>query len=179
MKTKFYTTSVFLLGVFLMIDTSLLAQSTGTRSSREAERAREARTARAVVITPEVEEVEMFEFDHQYAYTTGSSDRNSKLTLSKRYSGHTANKKGTFEIEEGVRKIRLSIHGSVNVGEIEIKLYTPEQELKRLTIDDSADVSWSQSINIEEGETKYYGEWTYIIDARQVEGSYSLSISTY
>ena len=109
-----------------------------------------------------------------------SSEKNSKLTLSKHFEGESTSKTGTFSVEKGVKKIRLSISGHVHSGTINVELYIPgKKELKKLTVDDSADIHWSQSINIKEGDTKYFGEWTYVINAKSAKGEYSLSLSTY
>ncbi|HEC44455.1 MAG TPA: hypothetical protein ENI20_16660 [Bacteroides sp.] len=181
MKNKILFSFAIILGVFLMMDTPLLAQSTGVTSSSSKESSREYSRAATYYVTPDVELHDISVGDYSFAYTTGSSsEKNSKLSLSKRYSGQSADKTGTFNIEDGVSKIRLSISGSVVVGKINLELYMPgKKELKRLTIDDSADISWSQSINVQEGDTKYYGEWTYVIKAVSVEGRYNMSISTY
>lgn len=191
MKRKCILISASVFGVFLMVNTPLLAQSTGVskESSREAERverealraAREANEAR-VIVAPDIQIGDWSQGDYGFAYTTlgTSTAMNSKLTLSKRYSGQSTSKTGTFNIEEGVTRIRLQISGTVEVGKIGLELYLPGKKvLKQLTIDDSADISWSQSINIKEGETKYYGEWTYVIKAESVEGRYQMSINTY
>jgi hypothetical protein len=178
MKNKILINIAIVLGVFLMLDTPLLAQSTGTSSSSSRE---SSRSSSRFYVTPDVELHDISVGDYGFAYTTGSSsEKNSKLSLSKRYSGQSADKTGTFQIEDGVKKIRLSISGSVVVGQINLELYMPgKKELKKLTIDDSADISWSQSISVPEDDTKYYGEWTYVIKAVSVEGKYNMSISTY
>jgi len=179
MKRKFFYSALAILGVFLMIDTPLLAQSTGTSSSRSSSRARA--TSRVVVpAVPDVEDIEMHDYNHSFVYTTTSSDKNSKLTLSKRYEGTTATKNGAFKVEDGVKKIRISITGKVEQGKINVELYLPDgKDVGKFQMDDTADVNWSQSIGIDEEETKYYGEWTYIIKTEDAHGYYSLSLSTY
>jgi hypothetical protein len=123
------------------------------------------------------------QFDHDYSYvwtSASSSEKNTKLTLSKDYNGESASKTGTFSVEQGVRKIRLAIHGSVKSGTINLELYLPgKKELKKISIDDSADIEWSQSLDIKEDDNKYFGEWTYVINAQNATGFYSLSLSTY
>jgi len=154
----------FVFGVFLLLNPPLLAQSTG------------------VVVAPQdVPDLrEWRDFDHGYVYTTSSQERNTKLTLSKDYNGESTMKTGTFNVEQGVKKIRLSIQGSVKSGNINLEVYLPgKKELKKLSMDDSADIQWSQSIDIKEGDNKYYGAWTYVINAQNAKGYYSLSLSTY
>jgi len=176
MKKKVFITLVLAFGVFLIIDTPLLAQSTGS-SSRESHR--EARSAR-VMVAPEIEIRDIHDFDYQYISGSSSSEKNSKLSLSKHYDGQTTSKTGTFSVEEGVRKIRLSISGDVRSGEIGVEVYLPgEEELINLSFDDSAEISWSQSINISDDDTKYFGKWKYVITARKAEGAYNLTLTTY
>lgn len=191
MKKHLFLSFILALGVFIMIDTSLLAQTVESKtsssesessSSRARSTDRSARSLdRASGVYVTAPDVEVREFYDGFAYTMSSTgDNNSRLSLSKRYSGQSANKEGTFTIEEGVKKLKLSISGSVEVGKIGLELYMPGRKvLKRLAIDDSADISWSQNISIPEGETKYYGTWTYVIKAESVEGKYSMSISSY
>ena len=123
----------------------------------------------------------MHDYAHGYAYTTSSSvEKSSKLNLSKTYKGTTTTKKGTFKVDEGVRKIRISISGRVESGKITVDLFLPDgKEVGTFRVDDTADVDWSQSISIEEDESKYYGEWSFNIKAEEAHGRYSLSLSTY
>jgi hypothetical protein len=181
MKRKSFYTVLALMGVFMMIDLSVLAQSTGTSSSKSSSRSREASRARVVIPpVPDLEGIELYDFDHGFAYTTSSSEKNSKLSLSKRYEGATTTKKGSFNVDEGVKKIRISISGNVESGKINVELYLPNnKEVGKFLIDDTADVHWSQSINVEEEESAYYGEWTFVIRAEEAYGSYVLSLSTY
>jgi hypothetical protein len=188
MKNKLFIAAV-ILGVFLMIDTSLLAQDTGTSTSTSRSSSRVSPTSRArttvvvppVPAVPDLEDIEMHDYTHGYSYTTSSSvEKSSKLSLSKRYEGTSTTKKGTFKVDEGVRKIRISISGRVESGKITVELYLPnEKEVGTFTIDDTADIDWSQSITVEEDETKYYGEWSFNIKAQEAHGRYSLSLSTY
>ena len=148
----------------MLLNTPLFAQSTGS-----------------IHVMPEIELPELPDLEHNFVFaTTSSAERNTKLTLSKDYNGESTSKTGTFSVEQGVKKIRLSISGSVESGKINLELYLPgKKELKKLSIDDSADIQWSQSLNVKEGDNKYYGEWTYVINAQNAKGSYSLSLSTY
>ena len=204
MKNKLLITLIAVFGVFLILDTPLLAQSAESTKQAE-EKAKQAeeravqaeressssisRTSRSsrssgtsrIYVSPDTDLEYVSGGDYSFAYSTGSSvEKNSKLTLSKKFSGQSADKSGTFSIDEGSEKIRISISGRVEVGKITLALFLPDKkELTKLTIDDSADVSWSQSINIKEGDKKYFGDWSFTVKAESVEGSYHLSISTY
>ena len=193
MKKHLFLSFILTLGVFIMVDTPLLAQTSDTKSSKSESESSSSRASsrsayrsarsidRSSGVYVTAPDVEFRELQDGFAYTMSSSgDNNSRLSLSKRYSGQSTNKEGTFSIEEGVKKLKLSISGTVEVGKISLELYLPGRKvLKRLTIDDSADISWSQNISIPEGETKYYGTWTYVIKAESVEGRYNMSISSY
>ncbi len=181
MKNKLFIAAV-ILGVFLMIDTSLLAQDTGTSSSSSSSRSSEASRSRVIVVppVPDLKAIEMHDYTHGYSYTSSSAEKSSKLNLSKRYEGTSTTKKGTFKVDDGVRKIRISISGRVESGKITVDLFLPDgEEVGTFKVDDTADVEWSQSINIEEDETKYYGEWSFNIKAQEAHGRYSISLSTY
>ncbi len=174
MKKKIIASLAALFGVFLVLNTPLLAQETG------------------VVVKPEVRElerervraeVERAAREHvgTYVFTsTGSPERSSKLTISKDYDGESSSKTGTFTVAEGVKKIRISISGFVKSGKIGLEVYMPGNKvLQKLSIDDTANIEWQQSINIQEDDTKYFGEWTYVVKAENAKGFYSLSLNTY
>jgi hypothetical protein len=195
MRKRLILTAFTVLGVFLLVRTPLMAQSTGTKdkeeATREVERAeraeREAGRAESmtkVLVSPKLDKMIVGQpFDHEfnYVWTPGSSsDRNTTLTLSKSFTGEVTSKTGTFNVEEGIKKIRLSIIGNVRYGKIDIEIYLPgKKELKKLTIDNSADIQWSQSLDVKEGDNKYYGDWTYVINVQKAEGTYKFSMSTY
>jgi len=76
--------------------------------------------------------------------------------------------------------MKINIEGHVQSGTIKVTLVLPGGEVyKDLTMDDSADLSWSTSFTIDEGVKKYHGSWTYKIKASSAEGMYNLSITTY
>lgn len=107
------------------------------------------------------------------------NQNSTQLMLSKEYDGTSGENTGEFQIEESVRQIRFSIDGSVEEGSIVIKLLLPEGKIfKELTIDNTADIRFSQSLVIREEENKYSGRWKYVIKANKTTGRYRLSINT-
>ncbi len=72
------------------------------------------------------------------------------------------------------------ISGKVRAGEIIIKvLYPGGKVFKELTITSSAEITFTQSLTINEGSgDKYVGSWTYEVRAEKAEGNYTLAIST-
>ena len=183
MKQRNFIIMLAVLGVFIFIDTSILAQSTGTAKEETEIAVREAEHAHQELIAREksrARAASRAREDYVYVTSYGSNEHNSRLMLSKRYNGQSIDKQGTFEIDDEIRKLKLSIEGEVNSGSIKISLILPDgKPYKSLTMDDSADIHWSESLNIKEGETKYYGTWKYRITTKVADGSYHLSINTF
>lgn len=104
----------------------------------------------------------------------------SQLTLRKNFNGTTDTSQGYFDVEPDIRHFRCMISGSVKSGEIFIRVQYPGGKVfKDLTINSSADINFSQSVSIREGEeSKYAGTWSYVIRADKAEGNYMLQIST-
>jgi len=104
----------------------------------------------------------------------------SQLTLRKSFNGVTGRSNGEFDVEESVRHFRCVISGSVRTGEIQVILKYPDGKFfKDLTINTSADINYSQSISIKDGdEKKYIGSWRYEIKADEAEGNYMMQIMT-
>lgn len=118
--------------------------------------------------------------DGQFYFSTGNRGSQSQLTLKKNFDGTTNTSKGNFEVDENIRQLRCMINGSVDSGEIAIAIEYPDGKLfKELVINSSADINYSQSVAIKEGEEKkYVGSWSYTIKADKAEGHYMLQIST-
>ena len=116
-----------------------------------------------------------------YQFITGfDQGTHSQLTLRKSFEGTTDTSKGEFDVQPDVRNFRCMINGSVQSGEIHILLEYPDGKVfKELTINSSADINFSQSVSIREGEdSNFAGSWSYVIKADKAEGSYMLQITT-
>jgi hypothetical protein len=183
MKQRNFIVMLAVLGVFIFIDTSILAQSTGTAKEDEEISVRRAQHAEQEAQSREMSRTRSLSRareDYIYVSGYGSGEHNSKLTLSKNYNGQSIDKQGTFEVEDKITKLKLSIEGHVNSGSIKVSLLLPDGKIyKSLTMDDSADIQWSESLNIKEGVTKYFGTWKYRITTKVADGSYHMSINTY
>ncbi|KPL16198.1 MAG: hypothetical protein AMS26_05425 [Bacteroides sp. SM23_62] len=182
MKQRNLITVLAMLGVFIFIDPSTLAQSTGILPDEEHKAAmiRQAEKAHQEAITRERARARSARDDYVYVTGWGSGERNSSLMLSKRYNGQSIDKQGTFEVDDNIKKLKLSIDGEVNSGSITVSLILPDgKPYKSLTMDDTADIHWSESLSIKDGEKKYYGTWRYRITTKVADGSYHLSINTY
>ena len=183
MKQRNFIIWLAVLGVFIFLDTSILAQSTGTAKEeaeiavRRAEHAEQAARSREM---SRARSLSRAREDYVYVTGYGSGEHNSRLMLSKEYNGQSIDKQGTFEVDDNTTRLKLSIEGHVNSGSIKVSLILPDgKPYKSLTMDDSADIHWSESLTIKEDETKYYGTWKYRIITKVADGSYHLSINTY
>ena len=105
----------------------------------------------------------------------------SQLMLSKSYDGtKKSENSGVFNVDESVKNIKYAIDGSVRSGSIKIQLILPDGDIyKELNIDESADIRYSQTLNISEETKKYMGNWKYKIKVVDADGSYRLSINTH
>lgn len=115
-----------------------------------------------------------------YFIGTYGQGSQSQLILRKNFRGTSDTSKGEFEVERDIRHFRCQISGSVKSGEIFIGIEYPNgNTFKELVINPSADINFSQSISIKEGdEKKYSGSWSYVIKTDEAEGSYMLQIIT-
>ncbi len=183
MKQRNFVIMLAVLGVFIFIDTSILAQSTGTAKEDEEISVRRSEHAEQAVRSREMSRARSLSRvgeDYIYVSGYGSGEHNSRLTLSKNYNGQSIDKQGTFEVEDKITKLKLSLEGHVNSGSIKVSLILPDGKIyKSLTMDDSADIQWSESLNIKEDVTKYFGTWKYRITTKVADGSYHMSINTY
>ena len=104
----------------------------------------------------------------------------SQLTLRNSFRGGSDTSKGEFDVESGIHQFRCMISGKVNSGEIYIKVEYPGGKVfKELTINSAAEITFSQSLRIKEGEEdKYIGAWKYQVRADKAEGNYMLQIMT-
>ena len=116
-----------------------------------------------------------------YLLGTYGQGSQSQLILRKNFRGTSNTSKGEFEVEKDTRYFRCQINGSVKSGEIYIGIEYPDgKTFKELVINPSADINFSQSISIKEGdEKKYTGSWSYVIKTDEAEGSYMLQIMTH
>jgi hypothetical protein len=115
-----------------------------------------------------------------YFIQSYGQDSQSQLTLRNTFNGETLSSDGEFDVDESTSHIRLTVNGKVRHGEITIKvLYPGGKVFKDLTINSSAEITFSQSLTIKEEEkSKYVGVWKYEVKTKTAEGNYMLSIMT-
>jgi len=108
-------------------------------------------------------------------------DSQSQLTLRNTFNGETISSDGEFDVEESASHIKFTANGKVRQGEISIKVFYPNGKVfKDFTINSSAQITYSQSMNIKEEEKKkFVGTWKYEVKTKSAEGSYMLSIVTH
>jgi len=108
------------------------------------------------------------------------------LTLQKMFRNESLVKEVTFDVNNDFSEYRdtnpndrfiLNLKGSCSSGAIKITIYGPSGKVfKELTIDPSANVSWSQYVMFTV-EKKYQGTWKTKIEAENARGFYDLSFS--
>ena len=133
----------------------------------------------SMVIPSPPEKNVVFMSDEWMPFGQGSQ---TQLTLRNSFRGGSDSSTGTFDVEEGVKRIRCMISGKVKSGEIKITIkYPGGKTFKDMTINSSAEVTFSQTVNIKEGKeaSKYVGSWEYSIEAAKAEGNYMMQISTF
>ena len=116
-----------------------------------------------------------------YFIYSGSQENQSQLTIRNSFDGETDSAEGEFDVDESTSHIRCTINGKAKSGKITVKiLYPGGKVFKDLSITSSAQISFSQSLTIQEEEkNKYIGAWKYKITADKAEGSYTLSFMTH
>jgi len=113
------------------------------------------------------------------ARSAGSASSSSQLSLRKSFDGESKKNNGSFDVDNSVRNISLMFGGSVKEGKITIKILLPDgKTFKDLTIDESADMQFSQNIKIAKDTEKYYGDWKYVVESTKAVGHYNLNINT-
>jgi hypothetical protein len=119
--------------------------------------------------------------DGNYFIYSGDQNSTSQLTLRNSFDWTSDSSKGEFEVSEGTRHFRVNINGKVKSGEIRIIVDYPSGDtFKDMTINSAAEISFSQSVTInEENPDKYVGDWSYKVIAEEAKGNYSLSIMTH
>jgi len=116
-----------------------------------------------------------------YFIYSGSQENQSQLTIRNSFDGETDSSEGEFDVNESTTHIRCTINGKARSGKISVKvLYPGGKVFKDLSITSSAEISFTQSMSIQEEEkNKYIGVWKYKITADKAEGSYTLSFMTH
>ena len=115
-----------------------------------------------------------------YFLHSGGQESQSQLTLRNTFNGETVSSNGEFDVDESASHIRFTANGKVRHGEISIKVFYPNGKIfKDFTVNSTAQITYSQSMNIKEEEKKkYVGTWKYEVKTKTAEGTYMLSIMT-
>jgi len=119
--------------------------------------------------------------ESSYFIYSGSQENQSQLTIRNSFDGDTDSSEGEFDVAESTTHIRCLINGKARSGKINIRVSYPGGKVfKDLSITSSAEISFTQSISVnEEEKKKYVGAWTYKVTADKAEGSYTLSFMTH
>ena len=114
-----------------------------------------------------------------YAGLWRGSENSFNLSLKKLFKGESAAKETKFTVDDDQSKLRLSVSGHCEAGNITIAFILPSgKSFTKIPIDSSADIEWSQSLTMEE-KSIYKGQWKVEVKATNAKGMYSVSISSY
>ncbi len=141
---------------------------------------RQARSSARVFSFPDEPEWRVVPDGNAFFLSTGDQGSQTQLTLRNSFRGGSDSSRGDFDVDASVSNIRCMINGKVRSGEIYIKVEYPDgKEFKEMTINSSAEITFSQSLSIkEEARDQYLGSWKYEVKAEKAEGSYLLQIQT-
>ncbi len=193
---KLFTVSILLIVTAVLSVPSALSQSGSRESERERKREREIIEGRKAEVLSKREAEARTEYYFQskapsggtyvvsggdgFVFDISDGSQSSQLSLSKRFDGESVENEGTFEVDDQVSQISINLGGAVKEGKITLKIKLPNKEdLKEMTIDNTADVQFNQMIRITGEDSKYTGKWTYEIKAVKAVGNYRLTIHTH
>ncbi len=113
------------------------------------------------------------------SWSYDGSENSFNLSLMKSFKGESVSKKTNFTVDDDQSKLRFSVKGRCEEGNIIVKFILPSgKSFTEIQIDSSADIEWSQSLTIEE-ESIYKGQWKVEIKAVKAKGMYKLNIKSY
>ena len=179
---KFIKTTACFLFIFFLSNTVLQAQTTVESVSKKEAQAKkeleykqyhEQQKAMAAEIA------KMQGAEREFVYTSKYfGGESSELSLRKNFSGQTLESKKSFDINDKITRISLSLTGVVESGLIEIILESPDgKNYITLQIDNTSDVSWRQNINIDERNKYLKGKWQITVKTNKADGHYNFRIS--
>ena len=200
MKKSVYIIAAFVVSGFMLQAGQVKAQSTGIKEKEEAQK-RAILEEQYLQQEKEVQKAEQKYRQAREIYRIGErggeflvapvppvepfvygvmSDKSFNLSLRKNFTGETITKKTSFTIDKDQKKLRISVKGNCMEGSILVKFTLPSgKTFSQIEIDSSADIEWSQSLQIDEESSTYKGPWNVEIKASKAKGMYIVSISSY
>ncbi len=113
----------------------------------------------------------------------GHSGVNEKTTwdFSKSVKENSFSRDYTFDVEETVKTVVMSVNGDCKAGEIRIKIIMPGGKVySDIIIDESGNLNWRKSFAISDEENKdKTGAWKFQINATKATGYFKISLQTF
>lgn len=87
----------------------------------------------------------------------------------------------TFDVEQTVNTVVMSVNGDCKAGEIKIKIVMPNGKVySDILIDEFGNLNWRKSFSISDQENKdKAGAWKFQINASKATGYFKISLQTY
>ena len=87
----------------------------------------------------------------------------------------------TFDVDEQVKTVVMSVNGDCKSGDIRIKITLPNgKTYSDIVIDEFGNLNWRKSFNISETENKdKIGAWKFDVSASKATGYFKISLQTF
>lgn len=116
-----------------------------------------------------------------YMHSFGGDAERTAWDFTKSLKDNSFKKEYTFDVEETVKSVSMSVSGDCKAGEIRIKIVTPQGKTYSDTVIDefgNINVRKSFTISAEENKDKV-GEWKFQISSEKATGYFKISFHTY
>jgi hypothetical protein len=116
----------------------------------------------------------------QFRSNSGNSERTT-WDLSKSIRESTFSKEYSFNVEDSVRSVIMSIMGDCKSGEIKVVILMPGgKPYSDIVIDEFGNLNWRKSFQISRKENNdKVGEWIFKINTRNASGFFKISLQTF
>jgi hypothetical protein len=116
-----------------------------------------------------------------YSHGLGGDSERTTWEFSKSVKESTFSKDYSFDVENTVNTVVMSVMGDCKTGDIRIKIIMPSgKSYSDIIIDESGNLNYRKSFTISESENQdKAGEWKFKIDSNKATGFFKISLQTY
>ena len=125
---------------------------------------------------PDAPDIPMIHF-----HSFGGDTERTTWDFSKTVRDNSFKRDYSFDVEKTAKSVVISINGDCKVGDIRIKILTPDgKSYSDIVIDEFGNLNWRKSFNISETENQdKTGEWKFQISSNKATGFFRISFQTY